>query len=291
MSKNRFILLDADASRPSRTPPPSSPLSLLVKADAADTEGRFTLLEGRGGHPVPSYDREECDVFVYVLEGELAVDRDGVTHRLAPGMCALLPRGVSHRVHDPSATPVRALYLVAPGAREEPLRAPVPGRTPTRLGGVAEGSGDPDRFIVLDRGQARPGRVAVPPAFCVKARTEDTEGRFSLLEVVVAQDIPRHVHHEADEAIHVLEGELTVEYDGRVHTAAEGQFVLLPHGVPHALRPGSTPPPRVLQISAPGGWERFVEATFEAGAKAGGGRLDAAALNRVAAPHGITYEE
>ncbi|MEW2527081.1 cupin domain-containing protein [Streptomyces sp. NPDC047071] len=289
MSKDRFILLDADASRPSRTPPPPS---LLVKAEAADTEGRFTLLEGGSGHPVPSYDRERCDVFVHVLEGELVVDRDGVAHRLTPGMCALLPRGVSHRVHDPSATPVRALYLVAPGAREEFLRAPVPGEAPTRRGGAAEGSGDPDRFLVLERGQARPGRVAMPPAFCVKARTEDTEGRFSLLEVVVAQDIPRHVHHAADEAIYVLEGELAVEYDGRVHTAAEGQFVLLPHGVPHALRPGSTPPPRVLQISAPGGWERFVEATVEASAEVGvGGGLDAAALNRVAAPHGITYEE
>ncbi|MFI8931647.1 cupin domain-containing protein [Streptomyces sp. NPDC053474] len=291
MSKNRFILLDADASRPSRTPPPSSP-SLLVKADAADTEGRFTLLESRGAHPVPSSVHEECDVFVHVLEGELGVDRDGVTHRIAPGMCALLPRGARHRVHGLSAAPVRALYLVAPGAREEFLRASASGEASTRLGGVAEGPGDPDRFIVLDRGQARPGRVAVPPAFCVKARTEDTEGRFSLLEVVVAQDIPRHVHHEADEAIYVLEGELAVEYDGRVHTAAEGQFVLLPHGVPHALRPGSTPPPRVLQISAPGGWERFVEATIEARARVGvGGRLDAAALNRVAAPYGITYEE
>lgn len=72
------------------------------------------------------------------------------------------------------------------------------------------------------------------------------------------------------------------------HTASAGQFVLLPHGVPHALRPGSTPPPRVLQMSSPGGWERVLEDMFAAGAGAGG-PLDAAALNAAAEPHRITY--
>ncbi|WP_028926893.1 cupin domain-containing protein [Pseudonocardia acaciae] len=149
-----------------------------------------------------------------------------------------------------------------------------------------------DRFILLDAGAARPGRIPVPPAFAVKARTEDTEGRFSLLEVVVAQEIPRHVHHEADEAIYVLAGELTVEFSDRVHTASAGQFVLLPHGVPHALRPGSTPPPRVLQISSPGGWECFVEDMIEARTEIStGGRLDPARLNPIAARYGIRYEE
>ncbi|QIZ39920.1 cupin domain-containing protein [Saccharopolyspora sp. ASAGF58] len=90
----------------------------------------------------------------------------------------------------------------------------------------------------------------------------DTGGAFSLLEVA-AQEIPRHVHHEADECIHVLEGALTVEFGGRSHTATRGRFVLLPHGVAHALRPGSTPPPRVLQISSPGGWDRFAEDLIE----------------------------
>ncbi|MGH4031606.1 cupin domain-containing protein [Actinomycetota bacterium Odt1-20B] len=133
--------------------------------------------------------------------------------------------------------------------------------------------------------------MPVPPAFSVKARTTDTEGRFSLLEVVVAQPIPQHVHHQADEAIYVLDGELTVEFDGTAHTAAAGQFVLLPHGVPHALRPGSTRPPKVLQISAPGGWEYFVEDLIEARAQvSSGGALDAARLNPIAAKYGITYE-
>lgn len=149
-----------------------------------------------------------------------------------------------------------------------------------------------DRFILLEPGEARPGRVPLPPAFAVKATTHDVDGRFSLLEVTLGQDIPRHVHYHADEAIYVLEGELTIEYDDRVHTATAGTFVLLPHGIPHALRRGSTPPPRMLQISSPGGWESYVEDLFAAGPTVfTDGVLDPAKINPIAAKYGIHYEE
>ncbi|MFD9907184.1 cupin domain-containing protein [Streptomyces sp. NPDC059063] len=269
MSKDRFILLDADASRPSRTPLPPS---VTVKAGADDTEGRFSLLEIRGEGAALLHLHDTFDEFVhalhavYVLEGELGVEVDGTTHRLTSGMSALLPCGIAHTLRSLSDAPVHVLQLSAPG--------------------------DKGNAVVLDRGEARPGRVPVPPAFAVKARADDTEGRFSLLEVTVAQAIPRHVHHEAEEGVYVLDGELTVEFDDREHTATRGQFVLLPHGVPHALRPGSGRPPKVIQISAPGGWECFVEDLIEARAEVGaGGRLDPAKLNAVAAKYQITYEE
>ena len=100
-----------------------------------------------------------------------------------------------------------------------------------------------DVSFSIEPGEVRPGRVPLPPAFAVKALTNDTEGRFSLLEVTVARDIPRHTHHVADECIYVLVGELGVEFDDRTLTATKGMFVLLPHGVPHALRCASEPPP------------------------------------------------
>ncbi len=149
-----------------------------------------------------------------------------------------------------------------------------------------------NRFLLLDSGAARPGRVPLPPAFAVKATTADTEGRFSLLEVVLARDIPRHTHHEADEAIYVLDGVLEVEFDDRVVHATAGMFVLLPQGIPHALRRASTPPPRVLQISSPGGWECYLEDLFEAGpAVLTDGALDPVKINPIAAGHAIRYEE
>jgi quercetin dioxygenase-like cupin family protein len=148
-----------------------------------------------------------------------------------------------------------------------------------------------ERFILLKSGEARPGRVPMPPAFAVKAMTEDTQGRFSLLEVIVARDIPRHVHQTADEAIYVLSGALAVDFDDTTHTVEQGGFVLLPQGIPHALRAASTPPPRVLQISSPGGWEHYLEDLFEAGADVlTDGALDPAKINPVAARYDIRYE-
>jgi quercetin dioxygenase-like cupin family protein len=149
-----------------------------------------------------------------------------------------------------------------------------------------------DRFLLLAPGEARPGRVPLPGAFSVKATTDDVEGRLSLLEVSVARDIPRHTHHVADELIYVLDGELGVDFDDRQVVATAGMFVLLPHGVPHALRCNSTPPPRVLQISSPGGWECYLEDLFEAGpAVLTDGRLDPLKINPIAARYDIRYDE
>jgi quercetin dioxygenase-like cupin family protein len=148
------------------------------------------------------------------------------------------------------------------------------------------------RFIMLRPGEVRSGRVPLPPSFAVKAMTGDTEGRLSLLEVIVARDIPRHTHHSADECIYVLEGELGVDFDDERYTATTGTFVLLPHGVPHALRCASEPPPRVLQISSPGGWEHYLEDLIEAGPSVlTDGVLDATKINPVAARYDIQYEE
>ncbi|WP_024804270.1 cupin domain-containing protein [Nocardia sp. BMG51109] len=149
-----------------------------------------------------------------------------------------------------------------------------------------------DRFLCLSAGEVRPGRVPLPPAFAVKAATEDTEGRFSLLEVALARDIPRHTHHVADECIYVLDGELGVDFDDRTFTATAGMFVLLPHGIPHALRCVSDPPPRMLQISSPGGWECYLRDLFEAGPSVlTDGVLDPVKINPIAARYDIRYEE
>jgi quercetin dioxygenase-like cupin family protein len=149
-----------------------------------------------------------------------------------------------------------------------------------------------DRFILLQPGEARRGRLPLPPAFAAKAMTEDTDGRLSLLEVTVARNIPRHIHHKADECIYVLAGELGVEFDDQRHTATRGMFVLLPRGVPHALRCASEPPPRVLQISSPGGWEHYIEDLIEAGPSVlTNGVLDPVKINPIAARYDIQYEE
>ena len=148
-----------------------------------------------------------------------------------------------------------------------------------------------DRFIMLAPGEVRPGRLPLPPAFAVKATTEDTEGRLSLLEVSMTLDIPRHMHATEDEVGYVLDGEVEIEFAGRAHPAAAGASFLLPHGVPHAIRRMSETPPRVLQISAPGGWENLVEDLIEAGPLIlTDGKLDPMKINPIATPYSVTYE-
>jgi len=149
-----------------------------------------------------------------------------------------------------------------------------------------------ERFLMLAADEVRPGRVPLPPVFGVKATTDDTDGKFSFLEVTLVREIPRHVHHRADEFIYVLEGELAIDFDGEAYTATTGMSVLLPHGVPHALAPGAGSPPRVLQLSSPGGWECYVEDLIEAGPTVlTDGKLDPAKINPIADRYDITYEE
>ncbi|MFC9997038.1 cupin domain-containing protein [Nocardia sp. NPDC127526] len=314
MSEDRFFVLDPGASRPTRVPlPPWT----TIKAGIDDTQGRFTLMENRGSGDIPAHVHDTFDEFVYVVDGELGVDFGGATHRITSGMCFLVPRGVTHAMRNlgGDGSIVHALQLSAPGGWERYLEDITEARQSGDWTGdrdwdkaneigkrhgmryhLGQGDpaewGDPERFFTLEKGAVRPGRIPIPPAFGVKARSEDTDGLFSVLEVTVAQPVPRHTHHVADECIYVLDGVLEVEFDDRVHTVGAGQFVLLPHGVPHAIRPGSTPPPRVVQISSPGGWECVVEALIEHRAEVGrGGRFDPAALNRHTRRYHVVYEE
>lgn len=146
-----------------------------------------------------------------------------------------------------------------------------------------------NRFAVLRRGDVRPGRVKVPPAFAVKVRSDDVEERFSLLEVTVARPIPAHRHEWADEYVYVLEGELAADYGGETHVLRAGDSVFLPKGEVHALRSAGERPPRVIQVSSPGGWECFVEDLVEAGPVTTGGAFDPVRLNEIGAKYGMRY--
>lgn len=143
-----------------------------------------------------------------------------------------------------------------------------------------------DRFIHLALGESRPTRVPLLPVYAVKAGAGDTEGRFSMLEVLVTHDVPLHIHDSDDESFYMLEGELEVTFEGRTYTARPGGFTLLPHGVPHAIHrlPGQAP--RLLQVSAPGGFESFAEDVAET---MGTGELDLGAMHKIAGRHGMTF--
>lgn len=96
--------------------------------------------------------------------------------------------------------------------------------------------------------------------FSVLARSEDTGGRFGLMETVSRKgsEPPRHVHHREDEALYVLEGEITFYIGAETYKAGPGTFVFMPRGVPHSFVFG-TDVIRMLAIVAPGGLEEHFQ--------------------------------
>lgn len=73
----------------------------------------------------------------------------------------------------------------------------------------------------------------------IKASAGQTDGRFSLIEVLSpgGAATPIHVHREDDESFYVVEGELTFYLeDGEPVSASAGSFVHVPGGSVHAFQ-------------------------------------------------------
>ena len=93
------------------------------------------------------------------------------------------------------------------------------------------------------------------------ARTVDTP-LFNLGIVVLepGQGVSSHVHDDEDDSFLVLEGtlSLTVGDDDRRVEARAGTFVLVPAGTPHAIANDGAADVRLLNIHAPGGFDRRI---------------------------------
>lgn len=89
---------------------------------------------------------------------------------------------------------------------------------------------------------------------------EETEGRYTQFEVHAppGDQPPLHLHREADEALHLLRGELEV-WAGPFHaTLRPGDYVLMPKGVPHCYLVTSSEPAHFVVTVTPAGFDQFV---------------------------------
>lgn len=91
------------------------------------------------------------------------------------------------------------------------------------------------------------------------ARTADTP-RFncSIIEIVAGRVLESHVHDGEDDAFYILEGELTFVLADREERAGPGAFVLIPPGVEHGFRNDTESRVRMLNVHAPGGFDRRI---------------------------------
>ena len=96
--------------------------------------------------------------------------------------------------------------------------------------------------------------------FNIKASGAETGGAYTAIEAEFTKlaEPPPHVHHAEDEAWYVIEGGLTFTVGDEVREARPGTFVFAPAGVPHTFRV-DVEPTRVLLITTPAGFDRFVQ--------------------------------
>lgn len=91
------------------------------------------------------------------------------------------------------------------------------------------------------------------------ARTADTPRfNFGIIEIAPGRELEAHSHDHEDDAFYILEGELTFIFGEREAAAGPGTFVLVPPGVEHGFRNDGADPVRMLNIHAPGGFDRRI---------------------------------
>jgi quercetin dioxygenase-like cupin family protein len=99
----------------------------------------------------------------------------------------------------------------------------------------------------------------------IKLTSRQTEGRFSLIEVLYPPnlEVPLHVHTREDELFHVLEGKISYRIGASRFEASPGHTLFAPRNIPHGFTVSSPEPARYLIVYSPAGFEEFIRETSE----------------------------
>jgi quercetin dioxygenase-like cupin family protein len=94
----------------------------------------------------------------------------------------------------------------------------------------------------------------------VKATSEQTGGGFNLFEVSCPPGYATslHIHYAEDVAIYVLDGAITFFWGSKKMEAIAGSYYFQPRGIPHGFRVDGNTPARILYMTIPAGFDRFV---------------------------------
>jgi quercetin dioxygenase-like cupin family protein len=118
-----------------------------------------------------------------------------------------------------------------------------------------------------------------------------TREAFSVVEHQLrpgAEGPPLHRHERLCDAFYVLDGSLTLRVEDQTVTAAAGAFACFPPGVAHTFFNATQAPVRVLNINAPGGWERVLRSIVTA---SGERDIDQAEVGRIASQRDMIVVE
>jgi quercetin dioxygenase-like cupin family protein len=116
----------------------------------------------------------------------------------------------------------------------------------------------------------------------------DTGGAFCLLvdQPPAGRSLPAHLHSDAAETIHVIEGEFEMTVGGSTERLGPGQTVHIPAGVVHSGANVGPAPGRRLLTFDPAGMEGFF---LDAGAASPDAEVDGRAALAAAIRHGWQF--
>jgi quercetin dioxygenase-like cupin family protein len=94
---------------------------------------------------------------------------------------------------------------------------------------------------------------ALGNTWAFKALGEQTGGTLEAFELVFppSGQLPAHVHRKFDEAIYVLEGELTLQVGDRTVTTRAGSFAFVPRDTVHHIENRGSSQAKILLWEAP----------------------------------------
>lgn len=249
---------------------------ITVLADADRTGGAYTLFETvvPPGNGTPPHVHVHEDELFYVLEGMLGLEVAGETVLATPGSVVYIPRAIPHGFRNIGVIEARMLTLATPGGIEECF---------AEMGRLAPDADYSDVLAVSKRHGILPPDALAPKTgrkwflrgpgdaadcwnirgervFCL-ATSEETGGFFSLFMDVTPTEgrVPSHIHTREAQGFYVLDGAVDILLGDRSETLSAGALAHLPKNVPHAYQNAQNAPTRMLIISAPGGYEMFLD--------------------------------
>jgi mannose-6-phosphate isomerase-like protein (cupin superfamily) len=238
---------------------------LLGPGEGEDIGGRIrikldrdelTLTETVGASATePHVHDRHADAF-FLLEGDFSVRLGDDEIALEPGDFALAPPGM---VHCFTSRGGRWLNLHAPGGGfAEYLRsgADFDNRDPAE--------GDERRSsegVLRRRGEGELIEPGPGARGIVKASADDGIGSVTVLEFELdggSAGPPPHRHAQLTDSFYVLEGTLTVLLGDREREAGPGTYAGVPPGNVHTVSNPGAEPVRFLNVTMPGGLERYL---------------------------------
>jgi mannose-6-phosphate isomerase-like protein (cupin superfamily) len=279
--------------RPAQAKAPNAGnVAVASRITKQQTGGAFDLraVSLSPGASSPPLMRPEDTVYV-ILDGIARFVVDSRSLNAAPGVCLVIPQGIPHRWMNRTSRPVR-MHIIASRSAAPSLVSKRASRI--RSNTVTEKKQIPEALaaavLIVPRDEGTVVRRRFGEQTVIKATEAETKGAYAVRENAVPAGyagVPYHIHHTAEEAFYILEGQMTLYTPDGPREAPAGTFVLIPRGAVHAFANHGTTPLRWLTFISPAWVSGWIEKESELLPVAGMGEPDVAKQAAIYEEYGL----